>query len=369
MRVAIVHEWFTKLGGSEKVVAATLEMFPDAPVYALVHDPVATRGTIFEKHPIRTSFIQDLPGAVGHYRKYLPLMPMAVEQFDLSQFDVVISSNHAVAKGVLTRADQLHISYVHTPARYAWDLYHEHESGLSSWFTRMAARWTLHKFRQWDVLSANRVDRFVANSQCVANRIRKTYRRRATVIYPPVEVEKFSGTARQREDFYLVVSRLVPYKRVDLIVAVFAGLDIPLVVIGDGPELDRLRAARSSNIQVMGHQSDDAVIEYMQRCRALIVAADEDFGITTVEAQAAGAPVIAYARGGSREIVVPDVSGILFDEQTGTSLLAAVREMETRFTSFNSSQISANVQRFSKSRFQAEFRALLDRTYGSGMRK
>ena len=365
MRVAFVHEWLTKLAGSEKVVEAAIERFPAAPIFTLVHDPDATRGTIFEKHPIHASLIDRLPFGRSRYRAYLPLMPFAIEQFDLSGYDLVLSSNHAVAKGVLTRADQLHISYVHTPARYAWDLYAQYLAGQSpaNWF----ARWVLHRFRQWDVLAANRVDVFVANSQTVARRIWKTYRRRAHVVYPPVDVHRFSPAA-SRESFYLTVGRMVPYKRVDLIVRSCSALNLPLIVIGDGPEESLVRRAAGPNVTFLGHQSDAVVADHMQRCRAFIIAADEDFGIAPVEAQAAGAPVIAYGRGGVTETVVPSRTGLFFFEQSEQSLIDALRSFEANRSTFDSSRIRAHAEHFSRERFQQDFAELVDRCWTAFVR-
>lgn len=361
MRVAIVHEWLTKPAGSEKVVEAILPLFPEAPIYTMVHDPRATAGTVFASRAIRESFIGRLPYARKHYRNYLPLMPIAVEQFDLGAFDTIISSHHAVAKGVLTRGDQLHISYVHTPARYAWDLhaqYLETRHGIGG----ALARWMLHRFRLWDVAAANRVDVFVANSRTVANRIWRTYRREAQVIHPPVDVERFRADAA-RDDFYLVVSRLVSYKKVDLVVKAFGELGLPLVVIGDGPDDAPIRQMAHPNVRFMGHQPDDVVADQMQRCRAFIAASDEDFGIAAVEAQAAGAPVIAFGRGGATETVVEGTTGVFFKEQSRASLVEAVRAFEKTRERFDSQQIAAHAQQFNRQRFQQAFAELTERAW------
>ncbi|NEQ30004.1 MAG: glycosyltransferase family 4 protein [Leptolyngbya sp. SIO4C5] len=364
MKVAIAHEWLASHAGSEKVVEQILQLYPQADLYSLVDFlPDDLRGFIQHK-PVTTSFLQKLPLARQKFRQYLPLMPLAVEQFDLSAYDLVISSNHAVAKGVLTRPDQLHISYVHTPIRYAWDLQHQYlqQAGLDRGAKSVLTRLILHYLRLWDVASANRVDRFVANSRYIARRIWRTYRRPAQVIYPPVDVQRFRADF-PREDFYLTVSRFVPYKRVDLTVRAFANLGLPLVVIGDGPQWRQVAAIARAPIRLLGQQPDAVVTDYMQRCRAFIFPAEEDFGITPVEAQAAGAPVIAYGRGGAAETVVPGKTGVLFAEQTAASLAAAVENFEQQRSRFDSQQIRQQAEKFSRERFQQEFQTLVETTY------
>ena len=364
MRVVFVHDWLTVYAGAEKVLEAALELYPGAPIYTLVYRQENFRGTRIAEHIVRTSFIERFPKGREKYRVYLPLMPLAVEQFDLSSYDVVISSSHAVAKGVLTRADQLHISYVHTPIRYAWDLQFQYlkEAGIERGLRGAIARLVLHYIRFWDVASANRVDVFVANSYYVARRIWKVYRREARVIYPPVDVDRFTPV-RQREDFYLTLSRFVPYKKIDLIVKAFTQLGLPLVVIGDGPDFDKVKRFAGSNVQLLGYQPDSVVKDYMERCKAFVFAADEDFGITPVEAQAAGAPVIAYGKGGVIETVTPGETGIFFHEQTVEGLIEAIREFESGKYDFDLERIRKNAERFSKDRFQREFSELVDREW------
>jgi glycosyltransferase involved in cell wall biosynthesis len=290
-------------------------------------------------------------------------MPLAVESLDLSGYEVVISSTHAVAKGVRTRWDQLHISYVHTPMRYAWDLENVYlDVAGASRVMGLFARPVLHYLRMWDVATANRVDVFVANSKHVAGRIWRLYRRRARVIYPPVDVDRFIPRA-DREEFYVTVTRLVPYKRVDLIVRAFARLGRPLVVVGDGPELGRLRGMASANVRLVGWQPDEVVRGYLERARAFVFAAEEDFGIGPVEAQAAGAPVIAYGRGGALESVVEGETGLFFYEQTVEAVAEAVLEFERRRGQFSLERIRANAERFRKERFQREFMALVEREW------
>lgn len=364
MLVAFVHDWLTAYAGAEKVLEAALELYPTAPIYTLVYQQESFKGTRIAEHPVHTSFIERLPKGREKYRAYLPLMPLAIEQFDLSGYDVVISSSHAVAKGVLTRADQLHISYVHTPIRYAWDLQFQYlkEAGIERGLKSTIARAILHYIRLWDVASSNRVDVFVANSHYVAQRIWKVYRREAQVIYPPVDVDRFTPKG-QREDFYLTVSRFVPYKKIDLIVEAFTQLGLPLVVIGDGPDFNKVKRIAGPNVQLLGYQPDTVVKDYMERCKAFVFAADEDFGITPVEAQAAGAPVIAYGRGGVTETVLHGETGLFFQEQTVESLLATVRAFESGEYQFDPERLRQNTERFSKKRFQHEFAELVEREW------
>src|SRR5215217_8107368 len=254
-RVAIVFEWFQQVGGVERVVAEMRGAFPSADLFALVHDAESLKDTPLEGVPVRTSFIQSLPWSKERYRSYLPLMPLAVEQFDLRPYDLVLSSSHTVAKGVLTRADQLHVSYTHTPVRYAWDLYLDYltGSGLDRGVKGWLARLTLHYLRMWDSSAASRVDAYLANSSYVAQRVGKLYRRPARVIYPPVDVERYQP-ALPREEFYVTVSRFTPYKRVDLIIEVFTRLGKPLVVIGEGSDLREAQRIAGPNVQLLGYQ-------------------------------------------------------------------------------------------------------------------
>lgn len=341
-----------------------LTLFPDADLFSLVDflDP-DQRGFIQHK-PVTTSFIQHLPFARRHFRQYLLLMPFAVEQFDLSDYDLIISSSHAVAKGVITRPDQLHISYIHTPMRYAWEFQHQYlqQSKLGWGLKGMIARLTLHYLRLWDLASANRADVLVANSHYIARRIQKTYRRSASVIYPPVNVQRFRADG-PREDFYLAIARFVPYKRVDLIIEAFAQLGYPLVVIGNGTDCDRMRRLATPNITLLGHQADAVVTDYLQRCKALIFAAEEDFGITPVEAQAAGAPVIAYGRGGAVETVIPDKTGLFFPAQTVESLIIAVKEFEALPNLLPAAAIKQQAERFSDDQFRSNFLQLVQQTW------
>lgn len=373
-KIAIVHEWLgPSYGGSEQVLASMLEVFPHAEVHALVHDSEMLRGTPFEQTPVRTSFIQSLPKAKEKHRMYLPLMPLAVEQFDLRPYDLIISSSHAVAKGVLTRADQMHISYVHTPIRYAWDLYLEYlatsnlDRGVKSWLARLL----LHYIRLWDISAANRVDVYLANSSYVAQRIRKLYRRTAQVLYPPVDVERFRSDL-PREDFFLAISRFVPYKRMGLIVQAFSEMGKPLIVIGDGPELEQVRRQAKPNVTLLGYQPNSTVTNYLQRAKAFVFAAEEDFGIIPVEAQAAGCPVIAYGKGGVLETVTgwpaSEATGVFFDAQTPESLRMAVHVFDHYREQIKPYACRNSAERFGCERFRDEFRTTVEEVWSEFQR-
>ncbi|GAA5534866.1 glycosyltransferase [Deinococcus aluminii] len=361
MKTAFVHEWLTGgFVGSEKVLAEMWAVRPGSPIYTLVHNPGDFAGTPLEHAEIYTSAIQHWPRGVQNYRTYLPFMPYQIEQFDLTPYDTVISSSHAVAKGVLVGAGQLHISYIHSPIRYAWDLYQQYlrEANLTRGVKATLAKMVLHYIRIWDNSTANRVDVFLANSEYVAKRVWRTYRRPARVLYPPVEVARFDHT-RPREDFYLAMSRFVPYKKIDLIVETFTRLDKPLVVIGSGPDFEKVKALAGPNVQLLGRQSDEVVADLMGRCKAFVFAADEDFGIVPVEAQAAGAPVIAYGKGGSLETVVPDRTGVFFGQQSVESLTRAVGLFEERQHLFDAGTIRRHAEQFRPERFRAQFAAIL----------
>lgn len=292
MKVAVIHDWLVTYGGAERVLAQLLQLWPEADVYSIVDFFPENQRHLLLNKPVNTSFIQKMPLAKKHYRHYLPLMPLAVEQFDLSAYDVVISSSHAVAKGVLTGPDQLHICYCYTPMRYAWDLQHQYlqQSGLQRGIKSMLTRYMLHKMRLWDMRTANGVDEFIAISHYISRRIHKVYRRESTVIYPNVDTESFIPIeVKNKDDFYLTASRMVPYKKIDLIVEAFNGMpDKQLVVIGDGPDMEKIRRIAQKNTLLLGYQEQDVLLSYMQRARAFVFASEEDFGIVPVEAQACG---------------------------------------------------------------------------------
>jgi glycosyltransferase involved in cell wall biosynthesis len=352
LKTAIITDWLTQMGGAERVVLAIKELFPDAPIYTTVYNP-NTVDPVFHDMEIRTSFVQKLPGAKKSYTKYLPLMPTAVEQFDLTGYDLVISSSSSVAKGVLTRADTLHVCYCHTPMRYAWDFYTEYLQGPDvGTLKRKLIPWLMNYLRMWDRLSADRVDCFVANSRNVAGRIRKHYRREAEVIHPPVETTYFTP-ANETEDFFLVVSRLVPYKRVDLAIQACNQLQAPLRVIGTGPEMDRLKTLAGPTVKLLGRVSDAEIKWHYARCRAFLFPGEEDFGITPVEAQAAGRPVIAYGAGGARETVKKGITGAYFYAQTPEAMALAMRAFDPGH--FNPQAIRRHAEGFDTRKFQQVF--------------
>lgn len=364
-RIAVVHEWLLDYAGSERVLREILDLYPQADLFTLIDSRDAELRAAISRPTKATSFLQSFPRPRQWLRYYVPLMPLAVEQFDLAGYDIVVSSSHAVAKGVITGPSQLHLSYVHTPMRYAWDLQHEYlrSAGLTRGPLSWAARLALHRLRQWDARSANGVDVLVANSQHVARRIRKAYRRDAQVLHPPVDVSAFP-LHREKEDFYLTVSRLEPYKRVDLLVAAFKRMpERRLVVIGDGPEMRRLRSGLPPNVALMGRLPTSEVQHAMQRAKAFLFAGIEDFGIVMAEAQACGTPVIAYGRGGAAEIVrTDDVSGptgLLFSEQTADAVVDAVRRFAADVPRCSAERCRENALRFDRARFRSRFEELL----------
>jgi len=366
-RVGLVHDWLPVYGGAERVLEQMIEVFPDSTIYSLIESLPEDQRAFLQGKSVETSFMQSLPFRERAYRYYLPLAPFAIEQFDLSAHDVVVSSSYAVAKGALIRSDQLHISYVHSPIRYAWDLYHEYleADGLSQRLRNLLARPILHYMRLFDVCTAPRVDVFVANSQHVARRIWKRYRRHAHVVYPPVNVSRFS-VQRDKDDFYLTMSRLVSYKQVDLVVRAFNEMpDKQLYVIGDGPERDRIERLAGPNVEVLGYQPDEAVTHYMENARAFVFAAEEDFGIVPVEAQACGTPVIAYGRGGTTETVVPGETGLFFQQQEVDAIQETVAEFENVEPELRAGEIRAHAEQFDVSAFRSAFSDIVGNAYSS----
>lgn len=346
MRVAIVTDWLGAFGGAERVLIELHRLFPEAPVYTSVARfddlPEPMQGW-----DVRTSFLQKVPFAARRYQAFLPLMPLAFEQFDLREYDLVISTSSACAKGVITRPGTVHLCYCFTPCRYIWDLYHDYTAHLRG---RALIAPVAHWLRLWDRVSADRVDHFVAISREVAGRIRKHYRRDAEVIYPPVDIERFVPNGKAAEDFYLVVSRLVPYKRVDLAVAAATRLGRRLVVVGDGPERRRLEEMAGPTVEFRGRLPDEQVADLLARCRAFIFPGHEDFGIAPVEAQAAGRPVVAYGRGGALETVVDGVTGVFFDEQTVEGVMEGMRRLESG--RFEASACRRNAEGFGARHFR-----------------
>jgi len=365
IKVAIVHDWLVTYAGAERVLEEIINCFPEADLFAIVDFvPQNERGFLKDK-PVKTSFIQKLPLAKKKYRAYLPFMPLAVEQFDLAGYDIVISSSHAVAKGVITGPDQLHISYVHSPMRYAWDLQHQYlkETGLDRGLKGWLAKRELHKLRMWDLRTANGVDHFLANSRFIARRIWKVYRREATVIYPPVDIDSLS-LCEQKEDFFLTASRMVPYKKIDLIAEAFSLMpDKRLYIIGDGPDFNKVKSKARANVELLGYQPFEVLRDYMQRAKAFVFAAEEDFGIVPVEAQACGTPVIAYGKGGALDTVTEGETGLFFDAQTTSSIIEAVHGFEDMKDSFIPAKIREKSLRFSKDRFKREFMSFVDEAW------
>jgi len=377
-RIALAHEWFTprSTGGAEQVVKAIdalLQRRGIEPQLAALVDGESIRPSswLFGRD-VRTSPIQRLPWGISHVQQYLPLLPLAIEQINLDDAELVISSSHLVAKGVLTAPDQLHVSYVHTPVRYAWDQMHAYlkRSSLARSGLRPLIRWQLHALRQWDQLSAQRVDHLLANSRFTARRIRKVWGRNAEVLHPPVEVNRFRWD-QPRDDFYLSLCRLVPYKRVDLVVEAFNRLGLPLLVVGDGPERSRLEAMAGPTVTLLGRQSQQQVEQLLSRCRAYVYAGLEDFGIAPVEAMAAGAPVIGLGRGGLLDTVrcasagVREPTGVLFPEQTAASLIEAVRWFERRrlWRELEAARLRQWAERFAPEAFAQRFESTLCRLW------
>lgn len=358
---ALVVDWLVTYAGAERVVESIIKRFPESDLFSLIDFVDENQRGFLKGKKATTSFIQNLPKAKQKYQKYLPFMPLAIEQLDVSSYDVVISSSHCVAKGVLTGPDQLHISYVHSPIRYAWDLQHQYltEAGLDKGIKGWLAKWILHKIRIWDCRTANGVDHFIANSHFIARRIKKVYGRESTVIYPPVAVGDFE-VLDKKEDFYFTASRMVPYKRMDLIVEAFSQMpDKRLIVIGDGSEFDKIKQKAGSNVELLGYQPFSVLKDHMRRAKAFVFAAEEDFGITPVEAQACGTPVIAFGKGGALETVRPlgvdAPTGLFFDSQSLPSLCAAIQSFEENQHMFSAADCRANAEKFSTQRFEREF--------------
>jgi len=370
-RYALVHEWLTPkaTGGSELVVKEILQQI-DADIYALIDFESTNPESYLYGRKIGTTFLQHFPLARNGVQKYLPLLPFAIEQLDLREYDIILSSSHAVAKGVITSPYQTHICYCHTPMRYAWELTFEYlqQSRVGTGLPGIFTRYLLHQLRQWDVVSANRVDYFIANSHHTAKRIWRCYRRPAEVIYPPVNTERFTYQP-QKEDFYLTVSRLVSYKQIALIIEAFNQLQRPLVIIGNGSQFSELKKKAQSNIKLLGTQPDAVVEDYLAKAKAFVYAACEDFGIALVEAQACGTPVIAYGAGGAKETVkdvqtYPDTAtGLLFSPQTSSALVEAVETFESQPEKFIPEQIYQHATRFSTQAFHANYWAFVNKTF------
>lgn len=366
MKIALIHYWWLTNRGGEAVCSAILDLFSDADLYVHVYD----RGVVEEVLPvdfsgrIESTFISRLPKSKKFYQKYLPLMPLALEQLDLSDYDLIISSESGPAKGVITRPDAVHICYCHSPMRYVWDMYHEYRNSAGR-LIKILFPFIAHRLRIWDRLSADRVDHFIANSSFVASRIRKFYRRESEVIFPPVNVSEFSAE-EPREGFYLSLGQLVPYKRADLAVEAFNRLNLPLVVVGEGELHKELKAKAGPNIKVIGRQPFDVIRDLLQRCKGLIFPGVEDFGIVPVEAMASGAPVIAFAKGGALETVIDGETGVHFHDQTVEALMDAVGKLERGDVVFDPKVLRCHAEKFSKETFKQQIQHFINERLKEG---
>lgn len=364
MKTAIIHDWLINIGGGERVIEEIIKLFP-SPIYTLVWEKEKFKDSSVYNKEIFTSFLQRFPKSRSNHQLYLPFFPHAIEQFDLSKYEVILSSSHCVAKGILTNIDQLHICYCHTPMRYAWDLYHQYlsEAKLDKGIKGKIAKMILHYLRLWDLNSSFRVDHFIANSKYIALRIKKVYRREADVIYPPVDVDYYFFQPK-KSDYFITASRLVPYKKIDLIVEAFSFMpDKKLVVIGDGPEMKKIKAKASKNIEILGYVEKDKMRTLLQGAKAFVFAAIEDFGILPLEAQACGTPVIALGKGGVKETVVKDKTGIFFENQDVLSIKKAVETFEKKEDFFDHKKIRSHAEKFSSSRFLLEYETYVKQKY------
>lgn len=364
-QIAIIHDWLDTFGGAESVLMQILHCFPEADLFSLVDFMPREKRKFIENTHIKTSFLQKFPGSRKHFRNYLPFMPFAIEQFDLSGYDLIISNSHAVAKGVIARPDQLHISYIHSPMRYTTEMKFQYlrEANLDRGVRGWVAKWMLYRLRQWDIASTNGVDSILTNSRFVQRRIQKTYRRDAEVIYPPVDTENFN-LQKQKADYYVTVSRMTPYKRVDLIAEAFSKMTSKeLLIIGDGPQREKVESIASSNVHVLGHLPFEQVRAHLKSARAFVFAAEEDFGIAPVEAQACGTPVIAFGRGGLRETVIENKTGVFFQNQTPDDLIDAVHRFEEIESTMNPQDISKHADQFSTTRFREELTQYVEQAW------
>jgi glycosyltransferase involved in cell wall biosynthesis len=356
-KVALVHDWLTGRRGGEKVLEVFAEIFPDAPVYTLFHFPGSQIEAIEKRH-IQTSFIQNLPFLKKSYRRYLPFFPLAIELFDFQEYDMIVSSSHCVAKGAIPRPDSLHICYIHSPMRYTWNQYFSYfSSDQLGFLSRLIIPGQIHKLRIWDESSTRRVDHFIANSKAVVQRVQKYYRRRADVIHPPVDTD-FFVLGEGQEDYFLIVSALVPYKRIDIAVEAFNQKGLPLKIVGTGPDYRKLKKSAKTNIEFLGSLSDGDLCKIYQEARALIMPGEEDFGINSLESQACGVPVIALARGGARETVIPGDTGFLYEEPSVQGLCAALDKFQD--FSFNKTTLRTHALKFSRDSFKDKASSYFD---------
>ncbi|MEA1937011.1 MAG: glycosyltransferase [Patescibacteria group bacterium] len=360
MKVALVHDYLVQYGGAERVLEAFTEIFPKAPIYTMVYDK-KLMGRAFSDRKIHTSFLQKIPLVGSHHRLFPLLMPMAIEQFDLSKYDVVLSDSNSYAKGAITMPSTLHITYCHTPMRYAWDDCHKYLREFKySKLTKKFVPFAMNYIRMWDKISADRPDRYIANSKFVASRIKKYYHKNSFVINPPVSAEKFY-ISKNVEDYYLMIGRALPYKRFDIVVKAFNELKLPLKIIGKGLEMNKLKKYANSNIEFLGYLNDKETSVYYSKCKAFIFPPEEDFGITPLEAMASGRPVIAFRGGGALETVIENKTGLFFDEQTPQSIIAVVQNFNSR--EFNPEEIRKRALEFDKELFKKKIKKFVEEEY------
>jgi glycosyltransferase involved in cell wall biosynthesis len=361
-KVALVHDWLTGQRGGEKVLEVLAEIFPEAPIFTLFHLK-GSQAEFLEKRDIRTSFLQKFPLLEKKYRFYLPFFPLAAELFDLSGFELVISSSHCVAKGIIPGPEALHISYIHSPVRYAWNQYFAYFSPARiSFFSRLLIPLVIHRLRVWDVASSARVDQFIANSENVARRIKKYYRREADVIHPPADTDFFRPAEPDpTREYFLIVSALVPYKRIDLAIKAFNLSGWPLKIVGAGPEYRKLKKLASQNIEFLRPVPAERLRALYQEAKALVLPGEEDFGITALEAQACGTPVIAYGRGGAKETVIPDGTGVLFPELTAAGLRSGLDKFQG--LELNKTTIRTNAMKFSRAAFKQKMTSYFEQKW------
>lgn len=369
IKIAIIHDWLVTYAGAERALENILKIFPASDLYSVVDFIPLNQREFLKNKRVQTSFIQNLPFSKKKYRQYLPLMPLAIRQWDLSKYDLILSSSHAVAKGVQTKKRQLHISYVYSPMRYAWDLRKQYleETNLNKGIKGLVATNILNAMQKWDKKNTAHVNHLIAISKYIAQRINNNYKREAAVIYPPVDVEAFN-VKTEKEDYYLTASRMVPYKRMDLIVEAFSLMpDKKLVVIGDGPDFNKVKAKASANVTLLGYQDFSNMKNYLERAKAFIFAAEEDFGIIVVEAQACGTPVIALGKGGALETVrgleETEPTGVFFEEQTVESLIRGIKEFEGSSHRILPENCRKNSLQFNTSRFHDEFSAFVEKKW------
>lgn len=362
MKVALVHDYLNQHGGAERVLEVFMDMFPNAPVYTILAD-LNKLPERFKQAEVRITFIQDLPFSRKHYKKMLWLFPLAVEQMDLRGYDLVLSSSSAFVKGVITTPDQLHVCYCHTPMRYVWDLYHQYMQEMTNPLFSKVLPYILHKVRLWDQVSSQRPDYYISNSYNVTKRIQKYYNRHSQVVHPPVSFHDMdlNDLNSSSEDFFLVVSRLLPYKKIDLVIEAFNQLGWPLIIIGDGYDKQRLQKLAGPHIRMLGYQSDAVIHDYYSRCKGFILAGEEDFGITPLEAQAHGKPVVAYGKGGALETVVEGVTGLFFKEPSAESLARTLQRFQN--TSFSAATIQQHAKRFNTDRFKSKIMKNINKAF------